>query len=467
MSSDPDTPATTAFTGFDIPRQNWFKVPNNWTDITADISSIAELKVVEYVLKHTWGYQEYGMRKRITNDEFMHGRRRKDGTRLDKGTGLSKPSVIAGLKAAVERGLLIEEIDDSDRARVKKYYSLRMMPGLNDEFLKEGDEPSGSPDPGTDGGGVKDLNAGVKNLYPEVKTFYPRGKRSLPRTEQDTLVRHLQEETNTNNNNSGVNPTKSDVVVALSSQEIAEEEQANHPASTTSESFAPAPLNPPAPNSADGKAEAKAALLTMGLAATVTERLVSRHSVERIKEKIEFLRYLQEQTPGRIKNPKGWLRRAIEENYGAPDGYKSTTEREAEAAEKQHQKETFEQAILAQEQRRREEQVQRQQAAAARLADFQKQYGTTQQEVDLWRQVLDEFKLSQAPGTFQAYLADTVLLSLRDGEALIGLPNFWMRDWVENRLAKKIGQTLTQYLDGQKVTPKFIALNQGESAAGG
>lgn len=466
MSSDPNTPATTAFTGFDIPRQNWFKMPNNWTDITAEISSIAELKVVEYVLKHTWGFQEYGMRKRITNDEFMNGRRRKDGTRLDKGTGLSKPSVIAGLKAAVERGLLIEEIDDSDKARVKKYYSLRMMTGLGDEFVEVGDEPPGSPEPGTNGGGVKDLNAGVKNLYPEVKTFYPWGKRSLPRTEKDTLERHLQEETNYNNNSSA-NSTEFVVVAGLSSQEIADENQTNHSQSTTSVSLDPTPLDPPAPSTADGKAEAKAALLKMGLAATVTERLVGRYSVARIEEKIEFLLYLQEQTPGRIKNPKGWLRRAIEENYGAPDGYKSTTEREAEAAEKQHQKESFEQAILAQEQRRREEQVQRQQAAAARLADFQKQYGTTQQEIDLWRQVLDEFKLSQAPGTFQAYLADTVLLSLRDGEALIGLPNFWMRDWVENRLAKKIGQTLTQYLDGQKVTPKFIALNQGGSPAGG
>src|SRR5215212_445089 len=112
MYTDSDTHAD-SFPGFDIPRQNWFKMPNNWTDITADISSIAELKVVEYVLKHTWGYQEYGVHKRITNDEFMHGRRRKDGDRMDKGTGLSKPSVIAGLKAAVDHGLLIEQVDDS------------------------------------------------------------------------------------------------------------------------------------------------------------------------------------------------------------------------------------------------------------------------------------------------------------------------------------------------------------------
>jgi hypothetical protein len=164
MSTKPNTLAS-SFEGFDIPHQNWFKMPNNWTDITAEIGSIAELKVVEYVLKHTWGYQEYGVRKRITNDEFMNGRRRKDRTRIDKGTGLSKPSVIAGLKAAVERGLLIEEIDDTDKARVKKYYSLRMMPGLETDFDTEKEDPP-EPDPSGTGapGGVKDLYPGVIDL---------------------------------------------------------------------------------------------------------------------------------------------------------------------------------------------------------------------------------------------------------------------------------------------------------------
>lgn len=410
MPSDPDIPPTTAFTGFDVPHQNWFKIPNNWTDITADISSIAELKVVEYVLKHTWGFQEYGVRKRITNDEFMNGRRRKDGTRIDKGTGLSKPSVIAGLKAAVERGLLIEEIDDSDKARVKKYYSLRMMPDRGDDSVEAGDEPPGSPNPEGDRGGVKDLNAGVKDLYPEVKTFNPRGKRSLPRTEKDTLERHLQEE---NNNNTDDTETQPDVVVAL---------------------------------------------LNQGIAKNVADRLASRYSQERITEKIEFLAYLIDTEPQKVKSPQGWLRRAIEEDYAAPDGYLSAAEREAKAAEEQHRQLALQQAIAQQEQRHREELAEQQRAAAERLTALQKMYGTTPQEIDLWQQILAEFQAQQSVGTFQTYLAHTILLSIRDGEALIGLPHGWTRDWVENRLSKKIQQTLTAYLGGQSVTPKFIVL---------
>lgn len=115
------------FQGFRKPEQNWFKLPNEWTDITAEITTLAELKVVEYVLRHTWGWQEYDQLRRITIDEFEHGRKYKDGSRMDKGTGLSKPSIINGLKSAVDRGLLIVEENGNDKARMKKYYGLKML----------------------------------------------------------------------------------------------------------------------------------------------------------------------------------------------------------------------------------------------------------------------------------------------------------------------------------------------------
>ena len=162
-----------AFEGFSKPEANFFRLPNEWTDITAHITSLAEIKLVEYVLKHTWGYSEFNMVKKITTDEFMNGRKKKDGTRIDEGTGLSKPSVIAGLKSAVEHGLLTEEVDDSDKARIKKCYKLRMKTSLDENNTE-------SNDPHAD---VKNLNIGVKN-------FNSRGKESLQRSEKDTLERY-------------------------------------------------------------------------------------------------------------------------------------------------------------------------------------------------------------------------------------------------------------------------------------
>src|SRR5437588_7345996 len=158
------------YAGFSKPEANFFRLPNEWTDITARITSLAEMKLVEYVLKHTWGYSEFDIVKKITTDEFMSGRKRKDGTRVDSGTGLSKPSVIAGLKSAVAHGLLTEEVDDSDKARIKKFYKLKMK-----TFSEENDPESNDP------------HADVKNLYIGVKKFDIEGKESLHRSEKDTL----------------------------------------------------------------------------------------------------------------------------------------------------------------------------------------------------------------------------------------------------------------------------------------
>ncbi len=159
-----------SFEGFNKPEANFFRLPNEWTDITAQVTSLAEMKLVEYVLKHTWGYSEFDMVKKITTDEFMSGRKRKSGERIDNGTGLSKPSVIAGLKSAVKHGLLEEETDNSDKARIKKYYKLKMR-----NPIEEGE-------PENDGS-----QADVKNLYIGVKKFDSDGKTSLHRSEKDTL----------------------------------------------------------------------------------------------------------------------------------------------------------------------------------------------------------------------------------------------------------------------------------------
>src|SRR5437763_15547962 len=143
------------FAGFSTPEANFFRLPNEWTDITARVTNLAELKLVEYVLKHTWGYSEFDVVKKITTDEFMSGRKRKSGERIDTGTGLSKPSVIAGLKSAVAHSLLEEEIDDSDKARIKKFYKLKM------KTPREEAEPE-----------TKASHAEVKKRYIGVKRRY-------------------------------------------------------------------------------------------------------------------------------------------------------------------------------------------------------------------------------------------------------------------------------------------------------
>jgi len=156
-----DEPTINDFPGFPLPEQNWSKLPHCLIAALPLIKSASELKVILYILRHTWGFQEFGRLKKLTVDEFMHGRKKRDGTRMDAGTGLSKPSVIDGLRRAEAHGFIEVDVDDHDMGRVKKFYRLRMQ--------------------------------GSSFFTPGVNDLDSNGQVSLPRTEKDTLERNLRE----------------------------------------------------------------------------------------------------------------------------------------------------------------------------------------------------------------------------------------------------------------------------------
>jgi hypothetical protein len=166
------------FEGFEEPESNYFRLPRDWTDITSRITSLAELKVVEYVLKHTWGYHEYGLVKKISIDEFMHGRKKTTGERVDEGTGLTKHSVIDGIKKAIAHGLLLEQINSRDKARIKKSYALKMKVSadhVKDPVKQENNEAN---------------RADVQNLHIGVQNLHIRGAEFAHRSEKDTIERN-------------------------------------------------------------------------------------------------------------------------------------------------------------------------------------------------------------------------------------------------------------------------------------
>ncbi len=220
------------FAGFSIPEKNYFPMPNNWTDICAEIDNLSELKVIQYIIRHTWGYQEYGGYKTISVDEFMHGRRRQDRTRMDNGTGLSEPSVKDGLKRAIKHGYLVCITDEKDKGRVKKSYGLKMHEGSERGKKLTGQE-----------------TYPVTNLSPEVKELTPRGQKSYPRTEKDTIERHLEK------NKESVSPAREDTHPSFSnsssSEQVAEQsaptQQARSRAEAATSSAPDAPRTPDSP----------------------------------------------------------------------------------------------------------------------------------------------------------------------------------------------------------------------------
>jgi len=121
------------FKGFERPEQNYSKLPHSFIDVLPQIDTMAEMKVVLYLLRHTWGFSEFGKPKKLTTDEFCNGRKKKDQSRMDNGTGLSENSVRSGLEKAIEHGFILVETDETDKARIEKWYCLNMDDSSNFE----------------------------------------------------------------------------------------------------------------------------------------------------------------------------------------------------------------------------------------------------------------------------------------------------------------------------------------------
>jgi hypothetical protein len=144
------------FRGFSSPRTT--PTPDEFYDrVLAKIDNLAELKVVLYVIRHTFGWGKFI--DRISLSQFVRGVTRRsiihEGDRLkhvevqvDRGTGLSEPAVIQGLRRAVEHGYLVrymvcgrcqQEIFEAKppakcphcqepyRGRQQHYYSLSLL----------------------------------------------------------------------------------------------------------------------------------------------------------------------------------------------------------------------------------------------------------------------------------------------------------------------------------------------------
>jgi hypothetical protein len=281
------------FAGFDPPESNFWRLPNNWFDLAAHFTSWAEHKVVEYILRHTWGYHEYDMVKLITMDEFMHGRKRRDGSRLDAGCGMAENSIKKGINDAVAHGFLIVRVDDADRGRIKKYYAPRMRAAHTDRPLI---------------GDIEGQTLTLQDHFPtlEDQTFTPQAQmvtpdtQSLtlstllpdPPTEQKPQVKHVQQDTSGNNNRGNV------VVLTDAGPQRRDRRQSENRVHPT----------PPVPFRADLVGR----LVAEGIAPVRARSLVASAPSERIERQLGWIdrRSCRDRT--------ATLVRAIEEDFSEP-----------------------------------------------------------------------------------------------------------------------------------------------------
>lgn len=111
------------FIGFASPR--YTQVPDElFDDLLPDLTG-AELKVLMYVIRRTFGFKRDS--DHISLSQMVQGITRKDGSVLDRGTGLTKESVIKAARTLVDKGILVRtRVTSVDKGFESTEYSLKI-----------------------------------------------------------------------------------------------------------------------------------------------------------------------------------------------------------------------------------------------------------------------------------------------------------------------------------------------------
>jgi hypothetical protein len=103
---------------------NCTPIPDEFFDVLAVELSEAELRVLLYIMRRTFGFKKHA--DAISLSQLTSGIRRRDGTVLDQGTGLSKPSVLKAVSGLQDKGIIsIEKNFGSDGRNEVNVYKLR------------------------------------------------------------------------------------------------------------------------------------------------------------------------------------------------------------------------------------------------------------------------------------------------------------------------------------------------------
>jgi hypothetical protein len=93
------------FQGYSSP--NYTPVPDELFDEQLPDLSGAELKVLLYVIRRTFGFKREA--DTISLSQMLNGLRGRDGRRHDRGVGLSKKTLLLAIKSLEEKNIVLTE----------------------------------------------------------------------------------------------------------------------------------------------------------------------------------------------------------------------------------------------------------------------------------------------------------------------------------------------------------------------
>ena len=125
-------PKLRSFQGFLELKENYFRFPNEWFDfwifVRAQVGPrfVVLLKMMEYVLLHTWGMSKFEGKVRLSANEIHSGRRKNKKERWDSGVGISENAVRKAGDVLVKLGVLTVNKDTKDKARQMRTYQPKL-----------------------------------------------------------------------------------------------------------------------------------------------------------------------------------------------------------------------------------------------------------------------------------------------------------------------------------------------------
>ena len=269
-----------------VQRPNTTQVPNVYLDRYLAELSGNEFKVLMYLTRRIFGFHKSS--DCISLSQMLNGIRKKNGDRLDHGTGLSKPTLLRSLKILQEMGLVIaHQRSDEVRGDVATCYQLSLE--ANEE------EESGCCAPEEE----QTFTPPGKNLsHPVVKERYTQKK------DQQKKVYKKHHQANASSDQNLIAEQKSievDDVFSLDRSQDLEKpglaffEETRISAKTEE------------PKLTDEQEDAVQKLIAAGVTLKQAKRLVESNPVPRILKALENLPHRN------AKNPAGYLVRELED----------------------------------------------------------------------------------------------------------------------------------------------------------
>lgn len=131
----PKSPAASMDSGFyfaGFKNLNSTPIPDEFFDLLAVNLSEAELRVLLYIMRRTFGFKKKA--DAISLSQLTGGIRRRDGSMLDYGTGLSKPAVLKAVSGLQSKGIIsVEKRTGEDGRNEVNVYQLRFLEENNQQ----------------------------------------------------------------------------------------------------------------------------------------------------------------------------------------------------------------------------------------------------------------------------------------------------------------------------------------------